>query len=407
MSTPESANENLKVIKVLHQLLKAVTAAILAFALRPDLTQEYKAALSELATLKQLSYGGWSNYIGQRYKTDMDQDVRFIRGVVRQAGLRVKGTPNIVIPVFGEQVPYSGSRLLDLETFATKTQRIGILKFTNERQPILEQLAKWKAGRNPQVAIVALNLSANSGVQYPDGTQMLDWLNRSPFGTSSFPLYLVTDEQGVQPGYIILTYSIFSETGTFALDWLRKDTFGQRIVDSKSVVFPHLKVFWHQVNQDNPDQATVFLQEELEANTRGTLSFFGIPVERSLAISAGPVVSFCILLFMVLHLMHLRSLSPDGDVIRSYPWVALFRSKLAAATTWASLLFLPVVVNAALIQRYGQIGDWSSRIGMISTFLAFVTGAWVLFEIYRVRKESLSRGVTTAPALDPAGPTSN
>jgi hypothetical protein len=51
MSVPDFVNENLKTIKVLHQLLMAVSAAILAFALRPDLTPDYKAALDELAAV--------------------------------------------------------------------------------------------------------------------------------------------------------------------------------------------------------------------------------------------------------------------------------------------------------------------------------------------------------------------
>jgi hypothetical protein len=387
MNKPEFVNENLKVIKILHQLLMAVTAAILAFALRPDLTQNYKTALDELASLKQLSYGGWSNYVAQRYKTQADEDARFIRSVVRQAGLRVKGSPNVVVPVFGDQVPYpTNSRLLDIDTFVAKTQRIGILKFTNERQPVLEQLAKWKAEHNPQATILALNLSVNTGTQYLDGYLMLDWLNRSPFGTSSFPLYLVTDEQGVQPAWVSVTYTMYSETGTFALDWLRNDTFGQKIVDSKTaVVFPHLKAFWHQVNQDSPDQATVFLQEELAANTRGTLSFFGIPVERSLAVSAGPVVTVCLLLFMGLHLRHFRSLSSDHEVIRTYPWVALFQNWLAVAATYASLIVLPAFADAALIYRYGQRGEWSTRIGATATSVAIVVGVWVLFEVHKLR----------------------
>ncbi len=386
MSAPDLINENLKVIKVLHQVLMAATAAILAFALRPDLTREYKAALDELAALKQVSYGGWSNYVAQRYKEGTDRDVRFVRSTVRQSGLHVKGVPNISIPVFCDQVPYPGSRLLDLDTFFAKTQRIGYMKFITERQPLAEQFAKWKTGRNLNANIIALNVSATSGVQYPDGSPMLDWLNRSPSGTSSVPIYLVTDEQGLQPTFIIFTYSVSSETGTFALDWLRNDAFGKRLVDPKTgIVFPHLKIFWHQINQDNPDQATVFLQEESEANTRGTVSFFGIPVERSLAISAGPVVSFCILLFMGLHLVHFRSLPLANDAI-NYPWVGLFQNWLALIVTFISVVILPALANAALIYRYGQMHEWVSRASVFVTFFVIITGTWALVEVLKVRK---------------------
>src|SRR5882762_7876646 len=137
MNTPNALVENLKVIKVLHQLLMAVTAAILAFALRPDLTQEYKASLDELAALKQVSWGGWSNYVAHRYQNELDQDSRLLRTWVRQAGLRVKkDAVGPVIPVFGDQVPYVGTgRLLDLDTFFSSTQRIGVTRVKpSERQ---------------------------------------------------------------------------------------------------------------------------------------------------------------------------------------------------------------------------------------------------------------------------------
>ncbi len=277
--------ENLKAIKVLHQLLMAVTAAILVFVLRPDLTQKYKDSLDELAALKQVSWGGWSNYVAHRYQDALDRDNKFLRNWIREAGLPVKkDAQGPIIPVFGDQVPFPGTgKLLDLDTFFSKAQRIGVMKISAiERQPFLGQIAKWKAGRNPNVTITMLNLSVNSGLQYPDGSLMLDWLNRSPSAMSRFPLYLNTDDQPSQPSYIVVTYSIQSETGPFALDWLRKDTFGQKIVDAKTGnVFPRLKAFWHQVNQDGPDQATVFLQEEMAANARGTLSFFGISVKES------------------------------------------------------------------------------------------------------------------------------
>jgi len=394
MNTPNALVENLKVIKVLHQLLMAVTAAILAFALRPDLTQEYKASLDELAALKQVSWGGWSNYVAHRYQNELDQDSRLLRTWVRQAGLRVKkDAVGPVIPVFGDQVPYVGTgRLLDLDTFFSSTQRIGVTRVKpSERQSFLQQAAKWKSGRGPTVSIVALNLSVNSsGLQYNNGSLMLDWLNHSPSAISAFPLYLNTDEQPPpQPSFVLVSYSIQSETGAYALDWLRNDTFGQRIVDPKTgTLLPHLKAFWHQINQDGSDQAIVFLQEELAANTRGTLSFFGIPVERSLAVTAGPVATFCILLFMGLHLMHFRSLSPDNGAIRDYPWVALFHSTLAAATAYASILILPTAANGVLLYRFGQTKEWSTRIGTFAVLLVLLEGVWILFEVSKVRKRS-------------------
>ena len=90
--------------------------------------------------------------------------------------------------------------------------------------------------------IIALNVSVGSFTQYPGGTLMLDWLNRSTSGTSSVQIYLVTDEQPSQPASVNFTYSTISEPGPFALEWLRNDTFGKELVDPiTGKVFPELE----------------------------------------------------------------------------------------------------------------------------------------------------------------------
>ena len=86
----EGVTENLKAIKVLHQLLMAVTAAVSVFILRPDLTQEYKNSLDELAALKQVSWGAWSNYVAHRYQNELDQDNKFLRSWIHQGGVHVR-----------------------------------------------------------------------------------------------------------------------------------------------------------------------------------------------------------------------------------------------------------------------------------------------------------------------------
>lgn len=387
----EAATENLKVIKVLHQLLMAVTAAIFAFAARPDLAPEYKNALGELAALRQVSWGEWSNFVANRYSEPLVKDKKLLSEWVHQGGLRVrKDAVGPTIPVFGDQVPVpSNARLLDLETFFSKTQRIGVMVIgSSERQHFLEQAATWKT-THPNSTITMLNLSVNSGVQYNNGSLMLDWLNRSPAAVSSFPLYLNTDDQPQQPTYIIITYSIQSENGSFALDWLRNDTFGRRVVDAKTgMLFPHTKVFWHEINQNTPDQAVVILQEEMSAVSRGTLSFFGISIERSLAVVAGPVAIFCILLFMGLHLAHFRSLLPPNEALRNYPWVALFSSRFAALVAYISLSALPLAACGYLLYKFGNQSEQSTRIGDTFMVLALVAVAWVASQVNQVRKRA-------------------
>ena len=49
-----SMDERLKSLRSLHQMLCVAAAAVLAFAMTPDRSKEYRAALDELETLQQL-----------------------------------------------------------------------------------------------------------------------------------------------------------------------------------------------------------------------------------------------------------------------------------------------------------------------------------------------------------------
>lgn len=390
---PETETENLKALKVLHQALMVLTAAILAFALRPDLSQDYKDALDELANLKQLSFAGWSNYIAARYRHEVDQNTKVVRVIMRQAGLHAMGNIVLNSPVFGEQVTYVAlPTLLDLDKFFSDTQRIGVMEINqSEREWLLDQFKKWREKRSPiPPDVVGLNFSDNSMViQYPNGSPMLSWLNRLPSSEQGAALYILTPDPTPQPTPVHLKYIVHSETGRFALDWIEHDIFGQKLVDNRTgVVFPRLRPFWHRVNQDNVDQAVVFLQGELEASARGTISFFGIPVERKLAISAGPVLSICVLVFFALHLRHFNLLR-HNDQIGTYPWVALFSSPLAAIATYFSVLLLPLLANVALLTKYGASSETTTRIGAVATVLIVPLSVWSLIEIHVLRSSRI------------------
>ena len=217
------------------------------------------------------------------------------------------------------------------------------------------------------------------------------WQNVPSAGPTSLSFVIIDQPQTVpnQPVFVIVSYKIKSETGRFALEWIRGEPFGQRLLDQKGeVIFPHLKVFWDRVSSLTDNEATVFLQEELSSASRGTLSFFGIPVERGLALSAGPTACLSILVFLGLHLQHCRSLAIDRESISAYPWVPLFRTFVAQLATYISILFLPTIANIVLLRRYGHWAEWQTRIGTYLTVFVFVVSLWVIVEIRKLRKQT-------------------
>jgi len=48
-------NERLKSLRLLHQVMMISFGAVLIFALTPDLSKQYQAALDEISALRQIS----------------------------------------------------------------------------------------------------------------------------------------------------------------------------------------------------------------------------------------------------------------------------------------------------------------------------------------------------------------
>jgi hypothetical protein len=380
--------ENVKALRLLHQVLMVVSAAVLAFALRPDPSNEYRSALDELSVLREVSFDGWTKFVANRYKGVEEQNEKFVRGVIRDAGLPIAGHPELGQFLCAEQPPrvlMPESRLVDFDAFLSGNRTIGVFRLgAVDRQYMVKHLKELVAPRNSHPSISNMYVSQAA----PGG----DCRNLS--GNTTTLYFQINDQPQTipnQPVYLIVTYSIVSETGPFAADWLRTDTFGQELIDPRSrQIFPHLKMFWERVSSLTPEQATAFLQGQLESTTHGTLSFFGIPVERSLAVSAGPALCCAILLFLCLHTQHLRRLALGNAGVGNYPWVPLFRGPWGLVTSAASIAILPVAANVELIHRYGHRSELSTQIGAVLTAATTVLALWALFEVKELREQAVN-----------------
>lgn len=377
--------ENLKTLKVLHQLLMVVSATILVFALRVDMSRDYRAALDELRAMQDLNFSGWTTFVRDRYKTYENQNDKFVRDIIKLAGVPLQGNPSIQEPVFGDEI--RAGTPLQLDAFVKANQKIGVLELIGDKRVPAEQLKHSMAARNSHPVVEGMWLS---GFQGGYGQQMMDWRNPPmvPATTVSFSIADVPQTVPNQPVFAMVSFKLISEEGHFGLEWLKEDTFGQKLIDARTSEFmPHLKVFWEKVNGLTPEAATVFLEEQLEATTRGTVSFFGIPVETRLAISASPIVCFSILLFLCLHIRHVRLTHGSIEAAANFPFAPLFKGAFGALlVTYATVLVLPTLAAGELLARFGDWSQWSTRIGAVFAVMTTATGVWAIVEIHGLRK---------------------
>lgn len=390
MALPTSAisegilTENLKTLRVLHQLLMVVAAAILIFALRVDRSRDYRAALDELRAMQDLNLTGWITFVRDRYKTYGNQNDEFVRDIVKLAGIPLQGNPSLQEPVFGDEI--RAGTPLQLDAFAKSNQKIGILELIGDKHVPAEQLKHSMVTRNSHPVVEGMWLSFQGGY----GQQMMDWRNPPmvPATTVNFSIADVPQTVPNQPVFAMVSFKLISEEGHFGLEWLKEDTFGQKLINAKTgEVLPHLKIFWEKVSGLTPEAATVFLEEQLEATTRGTVSFFGIPVETRLAISASPIICFSILLFLCLHIRHVRLMQGGIEAAVSFPFAPLFKAASGALlVTYSTVLVLPILAVWELLARFGDLTQWSTRVGTVFAVLTTLTGTWTVVEIHRLRK---------------------
>jgi hypothetical protein len=177
-----------------------------------------------------------------------------------------------------------------------------------------------------------------------------------------------------------------------ALDWLKSDEYGKNLVGPKSgVVFPRLKPFWERIADMGTENATLFLQERIEATTHGSLSLFGVSVDRDLILLAGPATLSALMLFFLLHLRQVNSGTPwdEGEVksSRDYPWIACFRGRLSAAVTYGCLIGLPIGSSLLLLFKHGELAEDTTWWGAGLTLLLIVVGGCATHAIHRFREQ--------------------
>ena len=115
------------------------------------------------------------------------------------------------------------------------------------------------------------------------------------------------------------------------------------------------------------DNATLFLQERIESTTRGTLSLFGVSVDRDLVLWAGPLVLFSLMLFYWSPFGKRTRRSADkkqGESSRrDYPWVVCFQGGISGAVSYLTVIGVPLMASVLLLLEHGEREELSTKVG--------------------------------------------
>jgi len=138
--------------------------------------------------------------------------------------------------------------------------------------------------------------------------------------------------------------------------WLRRSSLWKTLAteDAKGEqLLPGLQAHWGELRGKNIDDAIRFMESK-QTEIR-TVSLLGISVTDQLASVAVPLAYFLLNVYLLLHLRFLRSFPvAERAEAAGYPWIGLYRDRIARWITLGSLSVAPAILSAILLVRYGQ-----------------------------------------------------
>jgi len=402
----KSMDERLKALRSLQQLICLAASAVLAFAVTTDRSKDYRAALDELEIFRKVDLKGYPVYVKRQFASQEEANRILLVKAAKQAHLTVRSSMVLSEPIVMDAPPVGAFiRLRDFESFVTARHTVGIYLVNDERE-VLAQLTeqlKQKTQQQPvpstqpastapvPLTVTSVYATLGSGMSINDvGIADPVVLQNSPNSESlQFALF---NGLPLRPSVNFSVGCTFkpSDNLHLALDWLRSDENGKNLVDPKSgVVFPKLKPFWERIADMGTENATLFLQERIEASTQGSLSLFGVSVDRDLILLAGPAALSALMLFFWLHLRQVNTeASWDEEEVKSgrtYPWIACFRDGLSGTVTYGCLIALPIGSSILLLFRHGELTENTTWGGVALTLFLIVIGGFTSFAIHRFR----------------------
>jgi hypothetical protein len=350
-----------------------------------------------LESYRKISLSDYALYVKQQLAAQEKANRILLLKAVKQAHLPFHGRPIVSEPVIMDYPVQGFFRLRDFEQFVSARHTVGVFMVDDERDVLTQLTEQMK--EKVKVPVVLTEIYTNlSSSQTPNGVQIVDpvVIQNSPHAEG---LQFLVSSGLPQPP--IISFSVEctfkpSEDLYPTLTWLKSDENGKKLIDPKSgVIFPRLRPFWERIADMGVDNATLFLQERIEATTRGTLTLFGVSVDRDLILVAGPAALLALMLFFWLHLRHVNVsaswVEHEIESARDYPWVACFQDRLSGAITYIWLIVLPIGSALLLLINHGALSEATTQWGAGLTLLLIVAGIFAALAVRRFRKHICAR----------------
>jgi hypothetical protein len=373
--------ENLKTARVIHQLIIAISAAVIAFGLSPDRTAQYQTSLKELTSLRQLSFDDYVAFATRSVHIKDDQNAYV--AALKKVGLSKIATPFLIQHTVYVEKPQQDAPLAEILRFLNSQSNVIISEYNPDTLKLLPQTYIIP----PQCKLSRLILSPNqkedaefiASTQAPPSLKTVTvWLSFARYpGDMNCGLSLRAEMTPLPP----LSESLVGP-------WLTSEN-----INPQSFLLATRQIL-DVVGAQSISEGTKSLEERINSPKK-ELSFLGIDIPEEIAVWSGPLVTLSFLMFLLAHVRHIlrQSMLRKDPQLRTFPWVALFPDSLSRVMTYVSIALIPTIANCRLLVRSwgpspaagsGMISA-TGLVGVVATLAIAITGVLVAFDIHRLQ----------------------
>jgi hypothetical protein len=397
-----SMNDLIKSCKLIHNLIMGVCAAIIAFALTPDPAETYRAALGEIQAVQSMKRESYSNYALKRLAARRQELAEFEKMPFTSRGRSFVLNKYTIEPEVYVSWPDTDAKVIDIIQFFEGDNKAVEYGPGDERE--LEAAARTAQKDPKQIPLPKSAFLADASFLAPSEVATVKVGDRlflaKGLPYEQFRGRLALDFRDTPNGDIhtfsrygpsiqnVSTYEI--DDVNLAGEWLAResgiyDRISKTTGPKSATIFPNLKAARSEIEAQSLAGAARVLQDKLDS-TKREIRFLGLTVEERIAVWVGPTTLLLLLLYFYAHISTLnrrRFTSDEG--LQNAAWIVLFPGLASSVLSYASIIALPPIAAAALLERSGHLHEWTTRLGLALSLAVIVVAVLCAWKIAPMR----------------------
>lgn len=327
-------DETLHTLRTVHAAIVATSAAVLVLVVSPREADIYRAALRELQTWRHVRVADYRQALeAQLSSTFAQESILSPHELMPKGEVTANLEPHVALPTDVPAEPlesgsYRVATLLDV-TAADEPVRVFVPDAAG-RSKILSTTAGCAESDVPTLSEFRLSLNDEFSAEF-----------YAECGNRPARVYQETISGTMQ-----------EVSDTAFVRWLvnQPEAPSLRRMSAGTVVwFPHVRALRDELGDVSLSEAARLLTSRVSAERR-RLSLFGLEIDESLAVIAGPATLSLLMFYALAFLRHANTVFASARLGEITPaaWVGVMRGRLAGALTIVTLVILPPTAGFAL-----------------------------------------------------------